>query len=457
MKLKTKSSKIAIDVFAINQLAILKNQSAAFKIKLPGRMVHLFIWVGITALGIYFYQSFGLGIALLAFINYLILLIFRIKNNFQSNKKTISLSTLEDIEWPTFTIIFPLKNEDEVIHKTINVIQALDYPKDKLQVLVVVEETDSLTLQSLSTIHLPDYFKLLLIPTLSPFTKGRALLHGLAQTTGKYLTVFDAESHPESMQLKKAALCLTKSEEQICCQAKIRVSNKGDNWITRNFATEYHEWYEQHLYKLSDNGLPFGLGGNSFYISKENMVKVGSWDPFNVTEDVDLSVRLVRSGIKLCIFESYTDENCPETAGNWLNQRTRWNKGLFITQLVHLRKSFLKEGFTLKGWFSFWLRMVCGTMLPFFNIYISLYILFSYSLFKFTYVFSISLWGLLGINILISLIINAVNYRKLGISQPLFTTFFDVMRYLFLQIIAGYRAFWEYFIAPLKWNKTLHQ
>lgn len=457
MNLKTKSSKIAIDVFAINQLAILKNQSAAFKIKLPGRMIHLFIWVGITALGIYFYQSFGLGIALLAFINYLILLIFRIKNNFQSNKKTISLSTLEDIEWPTFTIIFPLKNEDEVIHKTINVIQALDYPKDKLQVLVVVEETDSLTLQSLSTIHLPDYFTLLLIPTLSPFTKGRALLHGLAQTTGKYLTVFDAESHPESMQLKKAALCLTKSEEQICCQAKIRVSNKGDNWITRNFATEYHEWYEQHLYKLSDNGLPFGLGGNSFYISKENMVKVGSWDPFNVTEDVDLSVRLVRSGIKLCIFESYTDENCPETAGNWLNQRTRWNKGLFITQLVHLRKSFLKEGFTLKGWFSFWLRMVCGTMLPFFNIYISLYILFSYSLFKFTYVFSISLWGLLGINILISLIINAVNYRKLGISQPLFTTFFDVMRYLFLQIIAGYRAFWEYFIAPLKWNKTLHQ
>jgi cellulose synthase/poly-beta-1,6-N-acetylglucosamine synthase-like glycosyltransferase len=203
--------------------------------------------------------------------------------------------------------------------------------------------------------------------------------------------------------------------------------------------------------------LPFGLGGNSFYISKENMLKAGSWDPFNVTEDVDLSVRLVRNGIKLCIFESYTDENCPETAGNWLNQRTRWNKGLFITQLVHLRKSFLKEGFSLKGWFSFWLRMVCGTMLPFFNIYISLYILFSYSLFKFTYVFSISLWGLLCINILISLIINAMNYKKLGISQSFFITFFDVIRYLFLQIIAGYRAFWEYFIAPLKWNKTLHQ
>ncbi len=457
MSRKTSCTKIEMDDFAKQQLTILKNQSAANKIKLPGRIFHLLLWIGATVLGIYFFKSFGLAIALLAMLNYLILLIFRINNNFGARKQHINDSPLQDIDWPTFSIIFPLKNEDEVIHETIQSIQALDYPVEQLQVLIVVEETDALTQKSLSTINLPNYFRVLLIPTLTPFTKGRALLHALKAVTGKFLTVLDAESRPESLQLKKAAICLTNTAEQICCQAKISISNKGHNWITRNFATEYHEWYEQHLYKLSENELPFGLGGNSFYISKENMLKAGSWDPFNVTEDVDLSVRLVRSGIKLCIFESYTNENCPETAGNWLNQRTRWNKGLFITQLVHLRRTFLSKGFGLKGWFSFWLRMICGTMLPFFNIYISFYILFSYPQFRFPFILSILLWALFVINLLISFVINWINYKKLGVKQSVFVTLMDVIRYLFLQILAGYRAFWEYFIAPLKWNKTIHQ
>ena len=448
--------KIRVDEYAQRQLSILKSQSAFHKIKLPGRLFHLFFWLILTSAGIYFSKTFGNVIFLTGVLNYLILLFFRIKNNFQRHRKIISDTNHEPAEWPTFSIIFPLKGEDNVIHQTIKSIQALDYPTSLLQVIVVVEKSDELTQNSLSQVELPDYFQVLLIPTLPPYTKGRALLYALEAVTGKFLTVYDAESRPEPMQLKKAAICLLNSTEEICCQAKIRISNKSQNWITRNFATEYYEWYEHHLYKLSAKGLPFGLGGNSFYISKENMVKAGSWDPFNVTEDVDLSVRLIRNGIKFCIFDSYTDENCPETFSNWLNQRTRWNKGLFITQLVHLRKTFLNKEFGFVGWFSFWLRMFCGTCLPFYNIYITTYILFAYKQFSFSFTFSIVLWLLFGINLLISVLINAINYKKLDIKQSLFITLSDVFRYLFLQIFAGVTSFWEYFISPLKWNKTIH-
>ena len=456
MTKKDKVQKVQIDKYAQQQLSILKSQSAAHKIKLPGRLLHLCIWIGLTGTGIYFSASFGLAIFLLGILNYLILLGFRIKNNFQSHRRVSTHTDNQDIDWPTFSIIFPLKGEDAVIHDTIKSIQALDYPINLLEVIVVVEESDLLTQHSLSQVDLPDYFKVLPIPTLPPYTKGRALLYALEAVNGKYLTVYDAESRPEPMQLKKAARCLLKNDEEICCQAKIRISNKSQNWITRNFATEYFEWYEQHLYNLSDNGLPFGLGGNSFYISKENMLKAGAWDPFNVTEDVDLSVRLTRIGVKFRIFDSYTDENCPETLMNWLNQRTRWNKGLFITQLVHLRKTFLNKEFGLKGWFSFWLRMSCGTLLPFYNIYITAYILFHYNQFWFSHLLSIGLWILFGINLSIALLINAINYRKLNIRQSIFITFSDVFRYLFIQILAGFTSFWEYFTAPVKWNKTVH-
>ena len=448
--------KIEIDQYAQRQVGILKKQSAIRKIKLPGRLIHLTIWIALTGLGIYYSATLGFGIFILGIINYFILLTFRILNNITPSKKATIEYIEQTIDWPTFSIIFPLKGEDSVIHDTIRSIQALDYPTSLLQVIIVVEETDLMTQQSLSEIQLPNYFEILFIPTLPPYTKGRALLYALDAVKSKYLTVYDAESRPEPSQLKKAALCLEQSKEQVCCQAKIQISNKSQNWITRNFATEYFEWYEYHLHKLSSKGLPFGLGGNSFYISKENMVKAGAWDPYNVTEDVDLSVRLIKLGVKFSILDSYTQETCPDSAQNWLNQRTRWNKGLFITQLVHLRKTCFNKQFGLKGWFSFWLRMCCGTILPFYNIYITAYMLFTFDTFHLSWVFSILLWSLFGINLVISVIVNRINYKRLNIKQSIATTCYDVLRYLVLHISAGFTAFGEYFAAPLKWNKTIH-
>ena len=70
--------------------------------------------------------------------------------------------------------------------------------------------------------------------------------------------------------------------------------------------------------------------------------------------------------------------------------------------------------------------------------------------------FSIALWSLLLFNLMISLGININAYKKLGIKQSVLMNFFDIFRYLLLNIVAGFEAFWEYFAHPLKWNKTVH-
>lgn len=446
----------SVDPRAKHSILALGAKSAFFRIQLPGRMLNLGIWIALTVCGIVFSQNLGLGIFILALVNYLILLSFRLNNYFSNAKSPTHLLPDDPEKWPSFSIFFPLKNENEVIHETLQAITNLEYPSALVQVIVVIEDTDKVTQNSLAQVELPSHFEILYIPQLPPYTKGRALLYALEAAKGEYVTVYDAESRPEPLQLQKAAYQLLNASGEICCQAKIQISNRHCNWLTRNFAGEYFEWYEQHLDELSAAELPFGLGGNSFFVSKKALVEAGAWDPYNVTEDADLSVRLIQNNVKLSILDSYTSETCPEAMMNWINQRTRWNKGLFITQLVHLRKTLFTPAFKFKEWLSFWLRMICAAALPFFNLYIALYMFLANLGYFQTLLFSAILWLLLFVNLLISWIINITTYRRLGIQLSILAIFWDSFRYLFLHIIAGYKSYWEYFLAPLQWNKTAH-
>jgi cellulose synthase/poly-beta-1,6-N-acetylglucosamine synthase-like glycosyltransferase len=64
---------------------------------------------------------------------------------------------------------------------------------------------------------------------------------------------------------------------------------------------------------------------------------VGGWDPFNVTEDADLGMRLARFGYRAETISRPTREPAPERVKVWMPQRTRWFKGWSQTWLVHMR------------------------------------------------------------------------------------------------------------------------
>src|SRR5690606_29209626 len=108
---------------------------------------------------------------------------------------------LHDLSYyPTISVLVPLKNEGEVIFETFDKIKSQNYPIDKYEVLILVEESDVFTRSVISRYHLPDNFRVILIPTLFPFTKARSLLHGLYQAKNEITTVFDAESRPDKDQ-----------------------------------------------------------------------------------------------------------------------------------------------------------------------------------------------------------------------------------------------------------------
>lgn len=445
------------DTLAEQQASVLRGKSALPKIGVVARAVVLTAMGTGIALGVLYPKTIGLTIFILGFLNYLLLIALRLSNNIGSlSGSKVSSVEAEPDRWPVFSILVPLKHEGEVVRGTVQAIADLDYPDVLKQVVVVVEETDQMTLGMLAAIELPANFEVLRIPEQPPFTKGRALLHALRAARGEYLTVYDAESRPEPQQLRKAARALTGLGDPWCFQAKIHISNRQANWITRNFAVEYYEWYERHLRELSDQELPFGLGGNSFFVAREVLEQAGAWDPYNVTEDADLAVRLVENNVRLRLLDSTTTETCPERARDWINQRTRWNKGLFVTQLVHLFRSIGTRQFGFAGWVNFWLPMVCAGLVPFFNTFVPVYLLLGGFSFHWLLAMSGSLWIVFFINLLSSTLLNQLSCRRLGMRISAARALGDVFLYLFLHLGAGYKAYWEYFSSPLQWHKTAH-
>jgi glycosyltransferase XagB len=242
-------------------------------------------------------------------------------------------------EWPTYTILCPLYREWEVLPQFISAMASLDYPKEKLQVMLLLESEDSETRKKVKEMYIPDYFTVVIVPNSQPKTKPKALNYGLAKATGEYIVIYDAEDIPDPLQLKKAVLAFKKAHKHIICiQAKLNFYNSTQNILTRLFTLEYSLWFDLVLTGLQTIHAPIPLGGTSNHFRKQDLLTLKKWDPFNVTEDADLGMRLVKRGYNTALINSYTMEEANSEVINWYKQRSRWIKGYIQTYFVHMRR-----------------------------------------------------------------------------------------------------------------------
>jgi len=121
-------------------------------------------------------------------------------------------------------------------------------------------------------------------------------------------------------------------------QARLTYYNPRQNLLTRWFTLEYDAWFNLLLPGLHRCGGPIPLGGTSNHFPTAVLRDCVGWDPYNVTEDADLGLRLARRGLSTAMLDSYTGEEANCRVGNWLRQRSRWNKGYMQTLLVHTRQ-----------------------------------------------------------------------------------------------------------------------
>ncbi len=248
------------------------------------------------------------------------------------------LAAVGDDELPVYTIFLPLYKEANIAGKIIKNMSALDYPKDKLDIKILLESDDLSTQEAVGRCSLPPCYEVIVVPGMMPKTKPRACNYGLAQARGEFCVIYDAEDRPEPDQLKKAYHIFRNAPANLACvQAKLNYDNSRYNWLTRFFTIEYSTTFDLLLPGLSTMNMPLPLGGTSNHFRTGLLRNSGGWDPFNVTEDCDLGIRLYTDGYKTCVLDSTTWEEANSRLWNWVRQRSRWVKGFLQTHLVHVR------------------------------------------------------------------------------------------------------------------------
>ncbi len=245
---------------------------------------------------------------------------------------------IEDRRLPYYSIVVALYREARVVRQLIAALAALDYPRAKLDIKLVIEYDDHATRRAIDALQLPANFEIVIAPSGWPRTKPRALNIALPQLRGDFSVVYDAEDIPAPGQLREAAERFLRAPRKLAClQARLAIDNCEDSWLTRLFAIEYAVLFDVLNPGFAGLRLPVPLGGSSNHFRTEVLRDVCGWDAWNMTEDADLGLRLARFGFGVGILSSTTQEEAPAKLDAWLKQRRRWSKGWMQTLMTLTR------------------------------------------------------------------------------------------------------------------------
>lgn len=364
---------------------------------------------------------------------------------------------LADADLPTYTIICPLYREAEVVVELVQSLQALDYPRERLQALIVLEADDDLTLAAVQALPLPAFIQVLVVPRGTPQTKPRACNHALERAIGELVVIYDAEDMPDAGQLREAAARFAASDLSLAClQAPLRIEDPGFSlFLPSQFRLEYAAHFEVLLPALARWGLPFPLGGTSNHFRTAILREQGGWDPYNVTEDADIGFRLAAAGYRLGVIDRPTWETAPTTWGQWLPQRARWIKGHMQTIAVCLRGPVPGQPRNAVALALTLAQSVASSHLhgPIMAVMVVLAAIDFWPDARFT-IASADLtlyalgWGA-------SAIAGARGIMRTR-AKPKSLHLFGMVFYWPLQSLAGMKALHQFVTAPHRWDKTLH-
>jgi len=444
-------------------------ESAFVRMNKPQIIIFWTLAIGIT-LGLYYYtQQFLVGLFALVQVFYLLSITYKFtislagaRHKFFEKEEERPQSQIK--EYPVYTVLVPLfKEPKHVLESIIEAIKNLDYPQNKLDVIFLFEKNDRQTIKLAKSLKPPASWRFFYVPNGTPTTKPKACNYGLYFARGKYLVVYDAEDVPEPGQLKKALAAFQNSPEDYSTfQAFLNYYNRNENFLTKMFTLEYTYWFDYLLSGLFKFKLPIPLGGTSNHFKVGVLKKISGWDPFNVTEDADLGVRMAAEGKRVGVINSTTYEEANSNVRNWIRQRSRWIKGYMQTSLVYNRNPIkLIKTLGFARWASFQM-LVTGTPFTFlinpvmwatFLVWVISrnWIIFPEIFYTITLLGTISLIGgnllMILLNLLAAFSRKYYNLIPYALLNPLYWVFHS---------IAAYKALWQLLFKPFYWEKTNH-
>lgn len=375
------------------------------------------------------------------------------------NKENNSCPRIDDTELPVYSILVPLyKEKKKTVKKLINSLRAMDYPRSKLDIKLICEIDDFETVEIIKEVKPESNFQIIRVPYSEPRTKPKACNYALNYCVGEFVTIYDAEDVPDPRQLRKTTAVFANSDGKISCiQARLNYFNRNENILTGLFSLEYSSWFDYMLYGLKSLSLPIPLGGTSNHFKVSRLRALYAWDPYNVTEDADLGIRLAFANLQTEVIDSLTEEESPITIKAWMAQRSRWIKGYIQTYFVHMKNpinTFKKLGAFRFFGFTFFVGAP-------FVVFLTVPVVFLATIISFVFGSGVPSWlyEILEANLYISLAAHLLISLYLIVSNKWYDNILPALIFPFywlLHYVASFMAVYELIKKPHHWNKTEH-
>jgi cellulose synthase/poly-beta-1,6-N-acetylglucosamine synthase-like glycosyltransferase len=256
----------------------------------------------------------------------------------RNNRKPKKISNNnETVDLPKFSIIVPTKNEETVIRRCLDGIFNLDYPQNKMQIIVVDGKSNDNTSKICSEFSqkYPENIKFISEKTVRG--KPAALNLALPYINGDIVGVFDADSLPERDVLSKVAFYFN-DKKIMAIQGRTTSINEKTNALTRVIASEEKAWFQMLLSGREKLHLFVPLTGSCQFVRRNIVEELHGWDENSLTEDVEFALRMVEKNYHI----KYAPDICsgqetPNTIGTLFKQRVRWYRGYMETAIKYGR------------------------------------------------------------------------------------------------------------------------
>ena len=267
------------------------------------------------------------------------------------SKKVVDIEPLE--HYPSVTIIVPAHNEEVVIAQTTRAILDLNYPADKVELLIYADNCSDQTARRAKAVLQMIKYKhrnAHVIERHGQGGKAGVLNDALKVAKGEYIAVYDADAMPE----KNALYFLVRKElenpqKYVAVFGRNKTRNAEQNFLTRCINQEIvvtqriQHCAIWHLFKIGR------IPGTNFIIKREYVKSIGGWENGALTEDTDISVKIMQSGKLIALaYNSEAFQQEPEQLRDYYFQRLRWAKGNYQVVLKNFRHLFDRSNWRVK-------------------------------------------------------------------------------------------------------------
>lgn len=244
--------------------------------------------------------------------------------------------------FPFFSAIVPAYNEEESIFSTLQSLVNLDYPKDKIEIIVVNDGSKDKTKEKVELFIAQHPSNTITLLNQENQGKGKAMNNGLAVARGEYFACLDADSFiaPNGLQ---AMLPIFEQDQNIAAVCPLLKVKKPQSVLQK---VQWYEYVVNMFYKFLNAKLDcIHVTPGPFSVYKTKVIKdLGGYDETTITEDLEIAIRLQKHQYKIVqTFDTVVETMVPTTWKKLFRQRIRWYKGSVDNSIKYKKLIFNKK------------------------------------------------------------------------------------------------------------------